>query len=354
MWLPLVLALEVTNNYVTILQMTDLHYADSDWQDRNTTNLQNNLLEWEKPDVVVLTGDLVSEYNWKGESNWYLENYKKYVKPMKDYKVPWALGLGNHDIGADLTGDEIMDIDVSEPLSLSKTRFKGLSHASNFYVPITYKNKVQLILWILDSGGKDHLEIGFDRVHDDQLKWMKYTQETINEIAGYQVPGMIFMHIPPPEYLDIFEVSVGNKYEAICCPGNGTRYLLSSLNNIIGVAVGHDHFNDYQGKIGNVTLFYGRKTGYGSTGPYPYFLRGARVFVFNFTDQTLDSWIREEDGNKLVHTTRHGNFEPQDSCAEKTAESYFIYILPFVFAISVIGYIFFLKKKEASIEVHQI
>jgi pre-mRNA-splicing factor SYF1 len=39
----------------------------------------------------------------------------------------------------------------------------------------------------------------------------------------------------------------------------------------------HDHNNDFYGDYYNVTLAYGRKTGYGGYGPPPGWLRGARV-----------------------------------------------------------------------------
>lgn len=40
---------------------------------------------------------------------------------------------------------------------------------------------------------------------------------------------------------------------------------------------GHDHMNDFIGEYNGVRLAYGRKTGYGSTGPLPGVTRGARV-----------------------------------------------------------------------------
>lgn len=34
-----------------------------------------NILEWEKPDMVVVTGDCVSGYAWNGTKGWYAHHY---------------------------------------------------------------------------------------------------------------------------------------------------------------------------------------------------------------------------------------------------------------------------------------
>ena len=39
----------------------------------------SELLEWERPDLVVMTGDLASGYAWKGEKNWFEKSHSKFV-----------------------------------------------------------------------------------------------------------------------------------------------------------------------------------------------------------------------------------------------------------------------------------
>lgn len=68
------------------------------------------------------------------------------------------------------------------------------------------------------------------------------------------------------------------------------------------VFCGHDHDNDFWGDYNGIKLFYGRKTGYGGYGPPWYMQRGARVIEFSVADDdsvTMDSWIREENGNTV-------------------------------------------------------
>ena len=350
-WFPLALALalEISSNSIKILQMTDLHYGEGDLPDRLNVELQEKLLKWETPDLVVITGDIVSGYAWPWTSNWYQNSYDKFIKPFTASNTPWALVLGNHDIEADLSGAEILEIDQDQSLSQSKTLPLGISHSSNYFVPITHQGKLKLIVWCLDTGNRNHLEFGYDRVHEDQIQWITNTQKVLNEEAGYSIPGIIFLHIPPPEFMDVWENSIGHKYEEVACPGNHTRYFLSSLSNIIAVAAGHDHFNDYEGKIGDILLYYGRKTGYSGVGPEPYFEKGARVFLFEFSEGKLSSWIRDETGTRVEHKGREGMLGHQRVCAESIPNSSNVFMLPVLF-VGIIAAGWCLRKTKSKPE----
>lgn len=43
-----------------IVQITDTHYGESETEDRQTDTIINHILDWEKPDFVALSGDIVS------------------------------------------------------------------------------------------------------------------------------------------------------------------------------------------------------------------------------------------------------------------------------------------------------
>lgn len=55
------------NHEFTILQFTDLHYGEESEKDENNMKLQQKLIEWVKPDLTVLTGDMISGYGWDGK-----------------------------------------------------------------------------------------------------------------------------------------------------------------------------------------------------------------------------------------------------------------------------------------------
>ncbi|MFI5182903.1 MAG: metallophosphoesterase, partial [Vicinamibacteria bacterium] len=77
----------------TILQLTDIHWRNGDDQDRRSRALIELALDSEAPDLVVLTGDILS-----GEES--LDPgaaYRAAVAPIEDRAVPWAAVFGNHD-----------------------------------------------------------------------------------------------------------------------------------------------------------------------------------------------------------------------------------------------------------------
>jgi len=55
----------------TVLQMTDLHYGETDIKDVLSISLTSNLLSFLKPDLTILTGDMVSGYEWDDTSTYY-------------------------------------------------------------------------------------------------------------------------------------------------------------------------------------------------------------------------------------------------------------------------------------------
>ena len=52
--------LHFNNGKFRIMQVTDTHISDSEEKDNNTISNLNKMLEYEKPDFVVITGDLIS------------------------------------------------------------------------------------------------------------------------------------------------------------------------------------------------------------------------------------------------------------------------------------------------------
>lgn len=55
-----------------------------------------DILDQEKPDFVVFTGDVNSAYCATGPG-WVSTYWTKAVQPMVDRSLNWAVTLGNHD-----------------------------------------------------------------------------------------------------------------------------------------------------------------------------------------------------------------------------------------------------------------
>lgn len=95
------------------------------------------LLELEKPDFVSVTGDCVSGYAWDGKTQgWYKEQYLQFVRAMIEANVSWALTAGNHDTQADLTREQISELDRTFNNSYTKPNAANISHSFNYMLKV--------------------------------------------------------------------------------------------------------------------------------------------------------------------------------------------------------------------------
>lgn len=114
------------------------------------------------------------------------------------------------------------------------------------------------------------------------------------------MPSLAFFHIPLPEHETARWTcrEFGEKQEGVCAPSVNTGLYSSFIEkrDVIGVFVGHDHNNDYMVDLdGNITLAYGRKTGYPSA--YNETLsRGVRVINLHEDESVFDTYIRDLKG----------------------------------------------------------
>jgi 3',5'-cyclic AMP phosphodiesterase CpdA len=80
-----------------------------------------NIIRWEKPDLVAVTGDIVSEYAWDQKTRpWMAERYSRFAKIMDEEGVPFATAIGNHDHGTDLSMHEVLHLDMSFNMSMTQ------------------------------------------------------------------------------------------------------------------------------------------------------------------------------------------------------------------------------------------
>jgi len=121
--------------------------------------------------------------------------------------------------------------------------------------------------------------------------------------------GMLFMHIPMVEYMEIVNnlEYYGVKGEGIACWSVNTglySVLLEEGSPVNWITCGHDHDNDFFSDFNGITIGYGRKSGFGSYGP-SWRLPGSSVFEITLDskgDTSIKSWIRQSDGSKFEYT----------------------------------------------------
>lgn len=271
----------------TILQFTDLHYFSDDDNDIMTQRLQIQLIQKVKPDLVIITGDAVQGAVAATNPGGFEKSWRRFTKPMTDAKIPYAYILGNHDAEGDLDRLQIVKLDQTNPWSV-KQDSEGIPGTTNFMIPIfSSRNQYELAanLWMFDSGstGCDGFSSSWGCVERYQLDWYSEESDRIREMYGENIHQLAFLHIPIPEYLDMYndEKFYGEKEDTMGCPYVNTGFfdLVKEEGDISGIFAGHDHTNNFGGWYQDVELVYGIKAGYNTYGEK----RGCRVIKLKET-----------------------------------------------------------------------
>jgi predicted MPP superfamily phosphohydrolase len=277
-----------------IVQFTDVHLVyENKPQSDSVISSMISVLASEKPDFVILTGDIVTSENNKA-------GWEMATKPMVDAGIPWAAVFGNHDHEQGYTNKQLMDYIITLPLNLSAHGPSDIYGIGNYTLEIlgSKSNKTEALMYCFDSnaytGGKDEDEIGvYDWIKFNQIQWYrtqskKYTEQNNNK----PYPALSFFHIPLPEYAEVQKKAstIGDKDETICSPkvNSGLYNAFLESKDVMAVFCGHDHENNYIGTLNNIALAYGCKTGKDSYGKLD---KGGRVIVLYEGERKFDAWI---------------------------------------------------------------
>ena len=274
-----------------IVQFTDIHYQYNSYRSDSALVLMKTVLEREKPDLVVLTGDIVCTTNttlaWLDLS-----------KVLIDAKVPWAAVLGNHDaeFKYNTTKKQIFETIVGLPYNLTQRGPKDISGEGNYILEVksSKSNDIAALFYFFDSHMYPEEGLGrYDWIKFDQIAWYREQSKSYSTKNGVNpYPALAFFHIPLPEYKEIISkrTTVGVQKETICSPdiNSGMYTAMLECKDVMGTFVGHDHNNNYIGCLRNICLAYGNVTGrqcYSEIG------RGARVIELYEGERKFDTWI---------------------------------------------------------------
>lgn len=277
-----------------IVQFTDLHVKYQDKRSDVAFERMNQVLDVEKPDLVVFTGDMI--YSSPAD-----ENLRNVLKVVSDRKIPFAVTFGNHDHEQGMSNEDLFKIVKSIPYNVTTDEDEKLSGVGNcaLMVQSLDGNKDAAILYCIDSHYYSTIpEIkGYDYIKSDQIEWYKRkSTEFIRRNGGAPLPSLSFFHIPLPEYnqaaADENASIYGIRREKACSPelNSGMFTAMKEQGDVMGVFVGHDHDNDYATYWKGIMLAYGRFTG----GPteYIHIPNGARVIELTEGNRTFRTWIR--------------------------------------------------------------
>ena len=286
----------------TIVQFTDTHFANGCEADIQTAGLMTRVLDLEQPDLVVFTGDVIGG---QGENDPLLA-WPMAATPMRDRGVPWCAVFGNHDDECGLPRSRLMDLQRSLPGCLTLPGPARVSGLGNFLLRIQSASNrgAAAMLCCLDSNGYAESDVGgYGWVRADQIRWFSQSMQRLARSAGtVQIPALVFLHIAIPEYNEVWQHGgcLGEKLEEVCCPriNTGLFAAMHLAGNVRGVFVGHDHLNDYEGRLHGIRLCYGRATGYNAYGRDG-FGRGARLIRLQEGRPDFTTWLRLDDGSRI-------------------------------------------------------
>lgn len=296
----------VTDGDFKVMQLTDVHlvggflFADND---KKAIHAVASMVEAEKPDLVIVTGDISYAVPWSGTlDNSIAHGYFKRL--MENLGVYWTVTFGNHDSEAYNYHNRETVADMYSNEELEYCLFS--SGPDDVYGEcnhvITVKNSQGLITSsyvMIDSNaytGADFFGIlgDYDNVHDDQIEWYRdtieyYTEknrETYTSLdvscrpEGFNTDAILsymYMHIPPEEMLLAYnearegDITDRDRYGIA---GEGGQVVYSSaypdnlfetvveLGSTKGIFFGHDHLNSLHLTYEGVLLAYGYSIDY--------------------------------------------------------------------------------------------
>ena len=323
-----------------ILQVSDAHLATGIGQCRDAIGVNNqpsinceadprtlsfieSILDDEKPDLVILSGDQVEGPKAPDTQTALF----KLVEPLITHKIPYAAIFGNHDDeGAlDLSRAQQMALLQTLPYSLSHPGPEDVDGVGNYYIEIlapSPSTHSAITIYLLDTHGltpdeKNHP--GYDWLKPSQISWFKTTAQSLRQAHRKYTHihlDLAFLHIPLPEFADADAKRTGGSVrEKVSAPGFNSHFYDALVEEgIVAVGAGHDHVNDYcalrPGAKGEAELHsphggkggphlgpwmcYAGASGFGGYGGYGGFHRRVRVWEVDANAGKVMTWKRVE------------------------------------------------------------
>lgn len=273
-----------------ILHLTDIHLGGSLYSYRKDIKALEAVyaeIEYTRPDLVIVTGDLTFPLGIMSLSLNNSAPVNQFAAFMRNIDIPWAFTYGNHDT------DGLANFSKSDLNELCKQL--SYKTSGNFLYPyiqpeITGRNN-QLIeirnrdgslnqaIFLLDSNAYTNEGINaYDYIHDDQVDWYASHVERLNAEEGHTVSSMVFFHIPLQQYRTAYELYEQGSDEVeyffgengeqmidkVCCsdyPSNLFDTMLA-LDSTKAVFCGHDHYNNMSLAYKGIRLTYGMSIDY--------------------------------------------------------------------------------------------
>lgn len=294
-----------TDKDFKVLQLTDVHIGGgfmSSKKDSMAMNSVASMITAEKPDLVIVTGDVSYPVPFQAGTFNNMLSAKVFAELMDNLGVYWTVGYGNHDTEAYsyYSREDLSALYGGEDYEycLFQTGPEDVDGFGNQVINV--KNTDGIItqsLFVFDSHSYvdgDVLGImwKYDNIHNNQVQWYKDTLDELNaqnnkalKAKGLEESSAIksaaFFHIPLTEQRDAWYEYVENGFKdtedvkfVYGKAGESGKIVYSGIHedglfeamlekgSTQGVFCGHDHYNNFSVEYKGIRLTYGMSVDY--------------------------------------------------------------------------------------------
>lgn len=289
-----------TDRDLKILQLTDVHIGGgimSLKKDKMALNAVAAMLTAEKPDLVVITGDLVYPVPFQAGTFNNGISTDMVITLLEKLGVYYTVCFGNHDseLYSDYTREKIADKYANPDLKYSLFQ-KGPEDVDGYgNQVIKVKNSKGIVtnaFFTIDShsyidGDFLGIQWKYDNIHENQIEWYKecvLAIDAANKAVDPDCPmftSLCFFHIPLEEYGIAWQEYKANGYkdtenvkhfaggyyekdEKSYCGVYSDNFFETALElgSTKGIFCGHDHENNASIEYKGIRLTYGMSIDY--------------------------------------------------------------------------------------------
>lgn len=290
-----------------VLQLTDTHFGGG-WmsikKDSMALNAVAAMISTEKPDLVIVTGDVAYPVFFQAGTFNNKSGAKLFAELMESLGVYWTVSYGNHDTEAYSFFDReaITDFYKEYPHCLMRKGPEDVDGYGNQVFNIVNSNGIiTRSLFTVDSHSyvdNDYFGImwKYDNIHENQIEWYKntvesnrihnmmklYSSSAATPLQKIKNPlSSVFLHVPLSEYKDAWNEYVENGYKdtenvkynygvagesgKVVYPGlyeDNFFETMQELGSTDSVFCGHDHLNNFSLNYKGIDLTYSYSVDY--------------------------------------------------------------------------------------------
>ncbi len=254
-----------------IMHITDTHLEDDNID--ASLWLIDEACKREKPDIAVVTGDNVHNYDSPEKTKEYIG---RLMAIFEKYDIAAAVTFGNHDSErGPLSREELMLCYSSFSCHVSNDKNEKPFKSGTYSVPVLSRDgkEIKFNLWIFDSGDYDK-DGNYGCMSAEDVRWYKEKSDEIKKNnGGKTVFSLGFQHMIVPEVYDVLKktekrklysfphiinkdeyymfspdtVNFGTLNETPCSGGEnfGQFDAMVEKGDVLAVFSGHDHTNAF-------------------------------------------------------------------------------------------------------------